>query len=93
MMEAHKPAGSHGQQPVLFVTLDFACSGCSGPVCVTLRCEGEGLNGPAARSVAAINIPCPSCGQINELLFEPRGRVRGVRPRAYPLAIPVPSLN
>jgi hypothetical protein len=93
MRETHQPASGQGKQQVLFVTLDFACCGCGGPVCVTLRCEGSGLSGAAARSVAAVNVPCPDCGQVNQLLFEPRGRVRDVRPWPGLPAIPVPSRN
>jgi hypothetical protein len=92
-MKAHQPASPPGEQHVLFVTLDFACCGCSGPVCVTLRCEGPGLDGQSARSVAAVRIPCPFCDRVNELLFEPCGRVRDVRPSPGLPAIPAPSLN
>jgi hypothetical protein len=93
MMKANQPASASGGQSLLFVSLDFNCCNCSGPVYVTLRCEGPGLEGAAARSVAAVRIPCPACGQVNELLFEPCGRVRDVRPwRNWP-AIPTPSLN
>jgi hypothetical protein len=93
MREAHQPASRHAHKEMLFVTLDFSCCGCSGPVCVTLRCEGSGLAGEAAYSVAAVNIPCPTCGQVNQLFFEPRGRVRDVRPWPGLPAIPVPSIN
>jgi hypothetical protein len=93
MRETHKPVSPHAQKQVAYVSLDFACCGCTGPVCVTLRCEGSGLAGEAARSVAAVNIPCPTCGQVNQLLFEPRGRVRDVRPWPGLPAIPEPSLN
>jgi hypothetical protein len=77
----------------MLVTLDFTCCGCGMAVGVTVQCKGKGLAGDAAGSVAAVNIPCPTCGQINQLFFEPRGRVRSVRP--YPAArpLPQPSLN
>jgi hypothetical protein len=77
----------------ILVTLDFTCCGCGKPVGVTLQCKGKGLASDAAGTVAAVNVPCPTCGQVNELFFEPRGRVRSVRP--YPTArpLPQPSLN
>ena len=34
--------------------------------------------------MAAVNVPCPTCGQINQLFFEPTGTVRAVEP--YPAA-------
>jgi hypothetical protein len=61
------------------VVLDFACCTCGQSVGVTLLCAGKGLAG-GARSVAAVNVPCPNCGQVNQLLFEPSGSVRDVRP-------------
>jgi hypothetical protein len=93
MMRAHKSAGPQGLEPVVYVTLDFQCCGCGGPVSVTLRCEGRGMQGEAARQVAALPVACPGCGQENELFFEPRGRVRGVRPYAGRPGLPEPSLN
>jgi hypothetical protein len=92
-MKAHQPASAPSELQVLFVTLDFACCSCRGPVGVTLRCEGPDLSGAAGSSVAAVGIPCPHCGKVNELLFEPRGRVRDVRPWPGRPAIPTPSLN
>jgi hypothetical protein len=76
----------------LRVTMDFACCGCDEPVSVTVQCQGEGLAGKAASLVASVNIPCPSCGQVNQLFFEPCGRVRSVRPYCR-RALPSPSLN
>ncbi len=93
MMEAYQPAGPQGLEPVLYVTLNFHCCRCSDPVSVTLRCEGQGLQGEGGRQVATLPIRCPACGQGNELHFEPRGRVRGVRPCALRPALPSPSLN
>ena len=76
----------------LKVSLDFECCGCEHKVHVTLRCEGKGLAaGP--RAVAAVNVPCPTCGSVNHLVFEPSGKVRAVKPYTAPRAIPEPSLN
>jgi hypothetical protein len=60
-------------------------------VYVRLKCSGEGLKA-GLRAVAAVNIPCPHCGQVNQITFEPNGTVRTVA--AYRgRAIPQPSYN
>jgi hypothetical protein len=92
MMGANQPA-PQALEPVLYVTLEFDCCHCGSPVSVTLRCEGRGLEGASARQVAALPLACPTCGQDVELLFEPRGRVRGVRPGAGRPGVPEPSCN
>ena len=61
----------------LNVTLEFACCDCEETVLVTVRCTGERLDREA--SIAAVNVPCPTCGQTNQLTFEPSGTVRSVR--------------
>jgi hypothetical protein len=61
----------------LNVTLEFACCDCEKAVTVTVRCTGEGLEREA--SMATVNVPCPTCGQVNQLDFEPNGTVRSVR--------------
>jgi hypothetical protein len=74
------------------VTLDFACYHCSHPVSVTVECEGKGLAaGPA--TVAAVVIPCPTCGAVNKLFFEPSGKVRAVKPCPTSRLLLEPSLN
>ena len=61
----------------LHVTLDFACCDCDGVVQATVRWSGEGsVREPGT---AAVNVPCPTCGQVNQLCFEPCGKVRSVR--------------
>jgi hypothetical protein len=73
------------------LSLDFACCACSGNVNVTLKCAGKGLAG-GAHAVAAASVPCPECCAVNQILFEPCGTVRAVRPlRAW--GLPEPSLN
>jgi hypothetical protein len=74
------------------VILEFACCTCSQPVSVTVKCEGKGL-AAGTRIVAAVNVPCPTCGEVNQLFFEPSGTVRAVAPYQGPLRLPVPSLN
>jgi sarcosine oxidase delta subunit len=66
----------------LRVTLEFVCCGCDHWMNVTLHCTGKDLDGRAAHDVAAVNVPCPTCGRVNRLYFEPCGTVRAVRP--YP---------
>jgi hypothetical protein len=73
----------------LQLTLDFECCCCGNPVTVTLQCTGKDLNG----QTVAVNVPCPTCGQINQLLFEPQGGVQAVRPYPAVRAIPEPSVN
>jgi hypothetical protein len=74
----------------LNVTLDFRCCGCDHPVTVTVHCTGGSLR---QRNLASVNVPCPTCGEINELFFEPTGEVRSVRPYACFRAVPEPSAN
>ncbi len=76
----------------LQVVLDFACYYCHHNVGVTLRCEGKGLV-EEERPVASVNVPCPTCGLVNQLLFEPHGSVRGVAPYKAPRNRLEPSIN
>jgi hypothetical protein len=76
----------------LQVVLDFACYYCNHDVGVTLKCEGKGLV-EEERPVASVNVPCPTCGLVNQLLFEPSGTVRGVAPYRTPRHLLEPSLN
>jgi hypothetical protein len=76
----------------LKLTLEFACCGCDEKVRVTVQCKGKGLVDEGGKAVVAVNIPCPTCGQINQLFFEPSGKVRAVRPYACPWPL-VPSVN
>jgi hypothetical protein len=77
----------------LNVTLDFACCGCQQPVTVTVHCSGKGLCQKEEGTLAAVNVPCPSCGQVNQLFFEPNGTVRSVRPYTCIRVVPEPSPN
>lgn len=77
----------------LNVTLDFACCGCEEPVSVTVQCRGNGAGQDALAPVATVNVPCPTCGQINQLSFEPSGTVRRVRPYWCFRVVPEPSVN
>ena len=76
----------------VMVSLDFPCACCDQAVGVTVKCEGKGLT-TAARTVAAVNVPCPGCGAVNKLYFEPNGTVRAVTPCPGPRQVPEPSLN
>jgi hypothetical protein len=76
----------------LKVTLEFACCRCDHSVSVTVRCQGKGLaDGDGA--VAEVNVPCPACGIVNQLYFEPNGTVRAVASYRVPLWQVVPSAN
>ena len=76
----------------LKVSLDFVCCSCAQAVGVTVRCEGKGLTSGQSK-VATVIVPCPYCGTINRLYFEPDGTVREVLPCLSPGWLPVPSLN
>lgn len=76
----------------LQVILDFACHTCGESVSVTVKCEGKGLT-PAARTVARVHVPCPGCGAVHCLEFEPNGTLRNVRPAAALRPLLEPSLN
>ena len=77
----------------LNVTLEFACCLCEQPVPVTVQCSGTGLFRDAEGTLAAVNVPCPTCGQVNQLFFEPSGTVRSVRPYTCFRVVPEPSVN
>lgn len=76
----------------LKVILDFACCACNHSVSVTVKCAGKGL-AAGDRAVAAVNVPCPTCGSVNKLYFQPNGTVRAVTPCTGIPRIPEPSVN
>jgi hypothetical protein len=73
-----RPGGSISMLE-LKVVLDFACCTCAQLVHVTLKCTGKGLSA-GANTVAAVEVPCPTCGCVNQVYFEPAGTVRKVVP-------------
>ncbi|MFN4259536.1 MAG: hypothetical protein ACK4RK_09570 [Gemmataceae bacterium] len=74
------------------VTLEFTCCHCHHSISVTLRCAGQGLN--ASRPpVAVVNIPCPNCGSVNKLSFEPTGLIHDVEPVLNSCFDFAPSIN
>jgi hypothetical protein len=77
----------------LQLTLDFLCQTCEQNVGVTVKCSGSGLVGDADQAVATVNVPCPHCGQINVLSFDPNGGVHTVRPFVNMWPVPAPSVN
>lgn len=78
---------------VLQVSLDFDCCQCEHPIGVTLKCEGNNLTS-GNNGVAAVNIACPTCGSLNQLLFDPSdGTVEDVRPGKPAWHCFEPSLN
>ena len=76
----------------LKVVLDFVCCTCEQSVGVTVKCAGKGL-AKGYRTVAAVNVPCPTCGNVNQLYFEPIGTVRAVAPYQAGRLLPEPSVN
>jgi hypothetical protein len=77
----------------LNLTLDFACCGCEQPVSVKVQCRGAGLMSNREGTLASVTVPCPTCGQLNQLFFEPTGTVRSVRPYTCIRIVPEPSVN
>jgi hypothetical protein len=75
------------------VSLDFACCHCQQPVGVTVQCSGAKPDTDVARLVACVSVPCPDCKRINQLYFDPSGRVHAVEPYLPPRPTPEPSLN
>jgi hypothetical protein len=77
----------------LQLSLDFACCACDDPVSVKVHCTGKGLIDEPEGAVASVYIPCPTCGQGNQVYFETCGKVREVRPCYSPRPLPTPSWN
>jgi phage FluMu protein Com len=75
----------------LEVSLDFSCCICLHDMGVTLRCAGKGLAG-GAKARAAVKVPCPTCGNMNKIVFAPDGTLHHVAPAEASL-VPEPSLN
>jgi hypothetical protein len=77
----------------LTVTLDFACCSCEEPVRVTVQCRGGCPKSSLPGELASVRVPCPSCGSVNLLSFEPSGVVHSVRPGVAFRPLPEPSIN
>ena len=77
----------------LQLSLDFDCCACDEPVTVTVHCKGQALNDEHEGVVASVYVPCPTCGQGNQVYFETDGKVRTVRPCYSPRPLPTPSVN
>jgi hypothetical protein len=76
----------------LQLCLDFLCCACEDPIGMTVSCSGKGLAaGP--RTTAAVRVPCPDCGAINEVCFRPTGEVVAVRPAEARQRTLTPSAN
>ncbi|MCS6851058.1 MAG: hypothetical protein NZ700_07800 [Gemmataceae bacterium] len=73
--------------------LEFDCCSCQQRIQVTVKCTGKGL--AAGRGgLATVCVPCPTCGQLNKIYFEPNGSIWDVEPMTTgPRCVPVPSLN
>jgi hypothetical protein len=78
----------------LQLTLSFACCCCENAITATLVCKGGGLGETTEEMVAAVNVPCPHCTQVCQVLFDPhKGIVREVRAYLPAQPIPEPSRN
>lgn len=76
------------------VMLDWECCECGASMGATLRCEGKGLADAGAK--AFVKVPCPSCHEVNQVVFTPEdGEIVAVLAEAELIRwrIPVPSYN
>ena len=71
--------------------LDFVCGHCEASVGVTVRCTGRRAALEAA--TAKISVPCPTCGQASEVVFETNGTIRRVNLLDGGRPLPEPSWN
>ena len=62
----------------MLVVVDFPCGSCGEDVNVTVKCSGKGLVLRVA--AAAFAVARPTCTVVNQVVFEPAGRVHGVTP-------------
>jgi DNA-directed RNA polymerase subunit RPC12/RpoP len=76
----------------LKVLLSYACSSCEQTVHATVKCAGKGL-ASGRRTVARVNVPCPDCGSVSQVFFEPSGTVRSVTPYRERFHYVEPSIN
>jgi hypothetical protein len=76
----------------LKVSLDFACVGCAQTVYVTLECSGKGL-WAGCETRATVNVPCPTCGAVSRIEFEPSGAVHAVTAAGPRRTFIEPSIN
>jgi hypothetical protein len=79
----------------VYLTLDFDCCRCGGPVSVMVKCSGQGvaIETEDEAPVASTSVPCPGCGQVNQLFFDSTGCIRAVKPFRCFRPLPVPSVN
>jgi hypothetical protein len=77
----------------LQVTVSFACCGCEEPISVTVVCQGKASDEQPFAGKVSVNVPCPTCSEINQLLFEPGGVLHSVRLFRQRMVLPVPSVN
>jgi hypothetical protein len=86
---------AQGAEQDIELTLDFDCCACGSPVSVTVRCRGQGFSVETENEarVASTSVPCPGCGQVNQLFFDPTGAIRAVKPFRCFRPLPVPSVN
>jgi len=75
----------------LKVNLQFACPACQQPIGVTVQCAGAMIQ-PTTKVLANVVVPCPACGQVHKLTFEPDGTLHAVTPH-LPHRLPEPSRN
>jgi len=75
----------------LKVSLEFACPACRQPIGVTVQCAGAQLS-VTSKIIANVAVPCPTCGQVHMLTFEPDGTIHAVTPHP-PRRLPEPSRN
>ncbi len=84
-----------GAEQDIQLTLDFSCCACGESMSVMVQCCGKGfdIETETEASVASTSVPCPACGQVNQLFFDPTGAIRAVKPFRCFRPLPVPSIN
>jgi phage terminase large subunit GpA-like protein len=74
------------------VRLEFTCVGCKQCVGVTVQCQGDDLPRAGDKGMR-VSVPCPTCSQVNRLVFGQNGQVHSVQSSPSIRSFVEPSLN
>lgn len=73
------------------VSLEFACDLCRDPIQAKLKCSGKGVC-QGSHAVAAVNLPCPHCQAVNQVIFELSGMILHIDSKQQTISLE-PSIN